>query len=368
MEHILLSFVFYNIILIIFYNHYRRGHKYITKSSLFFYTILLIAFGTYGGGEGDYLHYKESVEEFHTLFDVMYYNGMEIQYNYLAYVVGANYDLWRLVIFSIQFIGMSWLLSKVKLNTYPVFLCFITICLVLYTYQRAYWGVIFYFMGLYLLLEKKNPLFLIIIALCYVSHTQNIVLLALLPLAFVNFRKWQLFLVFLLIGVLATILKDYFTAYLDSGGVEGAEYLNDKAQRYSEGGLGNFGNSIGEYIMFIFRYVPLAVIVLTCLKMIFSNRDRYLAFYKPFRGIVNITIGLTIASLVVLFADLGAGTFFYRIISMTLFPVSLLLPYMVENRIVKKQSFNRYIWIYISVAEMGYMKDIYYAYANGVAW
>ncbi len=368
MGHIFISFLFFNIILFVFYKHYRRGHYYINKSHLIFYTVLLIAFGTYGGGEGDYLHYKESVEVFHTLFDVMYYNGMEIQYNYLAYIVGANYDLWRLVIFSIQFIGMSWLLYKAKLNTYPVYLLIVAVCLILYTYQRAYWGVIFYFMGMYLLLEKKNPLFLIIIASCYFSHTQNIVLLALLPLGFINIRKWQLFLVILLIGVLATTLKEYFTAYLDSGGVEGADYLNDKAQRYSEGGLGNFGNSIGEYIIFIFRYVPLAVIVLTCLKMIFLNRDKYMAFYKPYRGIVNITIGLTIASLVVLFADLGAGTFFYRIISMTLFPVSLLLPYMVERNIIKKQTFNTYVLIYILLAEMDYLKNVYYAYANGVAW
>lgn len=368
MGHILLSFLFYNVLLIIFYSHYRKGNYYIDKPHLVLYTILLIAYGTYGGGEGDYLHYKESVEEFHTLFDVMYYNGMEIQYNYLAYIVGANYDLWRLVLFSVQFIGMSWLLYKAKLNTYPVFLCFVSICLVLYTYQRAYWGVIFYFMGLYLLLEKKNPLFLIIIALCYISHTQNIVLLALLPLGFINIRKWQLLLVILLIGVLATTLKEYFTIYLDSGGVEGADYLNDKAQRYSEGGLGNFGNSIGEYIMFVFRYVPLAVIVISCLKMIFVNRNRYMAFTKSFRGIINITIGLTIASLVVLFADLGAGTFFYRIISMTLFPISLLLPYFVETKTIKKATFRAYVLVYILVAEMGYFKDIYYAYANGVAW
>lgn len=368
MRHILLSFLFYNILMIIFYNHYKRGHYYIDKPHLVLYTILLIAYGTYGGGEGDYLHYKESVEAFHSLFDVVNYNGMEIQYNYLAYLVGGNYNLWRLVLFSVQFVGMSWLLYRAGLNTYPVFLCFITICLVLYTYQRAYWGVIFYFMGLYLLLEKKNPLFLIIIALCYFSHTQNIALLALLPLGFINIKKWQLFLVIILIGVLATILKDYFIAYLNSGGIENADYLNDKMQRYSEGGLGNFGNSIGEYIIFACRYVPLIIIVLKCLTMIFTNRKRYLYFTKPFRGIVNITIGLTITSLVVLFADLGAGTFFYRILSMTLFPIAILLPYLVENKTMRKQVFKGYVWVYILVAEMGYIKDVYYAYANGVAW
>ena len=368
MGHILLSFVFFNIILIIFYSHYRKGHYYIDKPHLVLYTLLLIAYGTYGGGEGDYVHYKESVELFHSLYDVMYYDGMEIQYNYLAYFVGANYDLWRLAIFSIQFIGMSWFLYKAKLNTYPVFLCFIAICLLLYTYQRSYWGVIFFFMGLYLLLEKKNPLFLIIIALCYVSHTQNTVLLALLPLGFLNIRKWQLLIVILLVGVMATVLKDSFSLFLDSGGIEDADYINKKANTYSELEIGNFGNSIGEFLLFVFRYVPVLIIFLGLLKMIFINRNLYLSFSKPYRGMINITIGIVIVSLVVLFASLGAGTFFYRILSMILFPIALLLPYMVNNKALSKKSFKTYIFLFILCAEYGYLKDVYYAYANGVSW
>ena len=192
MGHILLSFLFFNIILLVFYKNYRKGNYYIKKGSLIFYTILLIAFGTYGTGEGDYLSYKRVVELIHSTIDVISLNGMEIQYNYLAYYLGGNYTLWRLVIFSVEFIGMSWLLYKAKLNTYPVLLTFVAVCLLLYTYQRSYWGVIFYFLGLYLLLEKKNPLFLILIGLCYFSHTQNIVLLVLLPLSFINLKGWQM--------------------------------------------------------------------------------------------------------------------------------------------------------------------------------
>ena len=128
MGHIFFSFILYNIILVSIYVKYRRGEYYIKKSILLLYTVLLIVFGTYGTGEGDYLHYKESVESIHSLFDVFYYNGMEVQYNYLALFLEGNYTLWRLVIFSVQFIGMSLLLYKAKLNTYPILLFFIAIC------------------------------------------------------------------------------------------------------------------------------------------------------------------------------------------------------------------------------------------------
>jgi hypothetical protein len=141
--HIILSFLFYNIILIIFYRHYKRGDYYIGKWNLVLYTIILIAFGVYGCGEGDYLHYKDKMSLYHSLADVYYYDMMEIQYNYLAYLVNGNYDLWRLVVFSVQFIGLSWFLYKAKLNTYPVLLSFITICLVISIYGRAFWGLIY---------------------------------------------------------------------------------------------------------------------------------------------------------------------------------------------------------------------------------
>lgn len=369
MSHILLSFLFYNVILLIFYSHYRRGHYYIKKKHLVFYTALLIAFGTYGGGEGDYLHYRERMTLFQSLYDVLYYDMMEVQYNYLAYLVNGNYNLWRLVIFSVQFIGMSWFLYKAKLNTYPVYLCFITYLLISSVYNRSYWGPIYYFMGIYLLLEKKNPLFLIAIALNYFSHTQNIVLFALLPLAFFDLKKWHLISSVLLFGIVVIVIRDVFTSILDTGGIvggiESGDYINKKAQEYSEGKLGAFGNSIGEYIMFIFRYVPMAVIVLTWLNLIFNHHNKYLSFYKPLRRVLNIAISVVLLSLIVLFANIGGGTFFYRILAMALFPLCIILPSMVKNGTLSKKSFNFYILIFIIGSELSYLKDLYYAYAGG---
>lgn len=367
MIHILLSFLFYNLILLIVYLHYKRGEYYVKKSHLFLYTILLIAFATYGTGEGDYLHYKESVEMFHSLVDVVYYNGMEIQYNYLAYLVDGNYTLWRLILFSVQFIGMSWLLYRSKLNTYPVLFCFIIICLVLYTYQRSYWGVIFYFLGLFLLYEKKNPLFLFIIALCYLSHTQNVVLLVLLPLSFIDIKKRELLLAILLMGTIASIFKDYFTLILERGGIEGADYINSKMTTYSENELGNFGNSVGEKVIYILRYVPVVLIVFGFVRIIFKERKKYLSYYNPYRKVINVFMGVVLAALIVLLADLGGGTFFYRIASMSFFPCAILLPYLLITKTIKKKTYRMYVLIFVVASELNYVKDIYYALAHGAS-
>ena len=78
MGHIFISFLFYNVLLFIVYRHYRKGDYYIKKSQLVIYTILLVAYGTYGGGEGDYLHYRDRMEFYRTLADVYHYDMMEI--------------------------------------------------------------------------------------------------------------------------------------------------------------------------------------------------------------------------------------------------------------------------------------------------
>lgn len=365
MGHIFLSFLFFNVLLLNVYKHYKAGDCYISKSNLILYTLLLIAFGTYGTGEGDYLHYGEVVPVFKSLSDVYFYNGMEIQYNYLAYILGGNYILWRFVIFSIQFVGLSYFLYKAKLNTYPVLLCIITICLVLYTYQRSYWGVMFYFMGLYLLLEKKNPLFLMAIASCYFAHTQNIVLLVLFPLGFLNIKSWHLLLVIVLLGVITTLFKDGFVNLVDSGGVEDYDYFNSKIQTYGSEGKGYFGDSIGEKAVFTLRYVPLVLISALWLRMI-VEKSIILTFQKPYRGVINVAIGTVFVSLVFLFTAVGSSTFFYRILSMALFPISIVLPYMVENNSLKRNVFIKYIWIYIICSELSYVKDLYYAYSAGL--
>lgn len=367
MTHIFLSFLFFNLILIIFYKHYKKGDYYINKTDLVFYTILFIAFGVYGGGEGDYFNYKMCVEEgVESLFDVYRENGMEIQYNYLAYILGGNYNLWRLVVYSVQFVGMSWLLYKAKLNTYPVLLCFVSICLYMSVYGRAFWGAIYYFLGVYLMIEKKNPLFLIVIALCYVSHTQNIVLLALLPLAFIDLKKWYFVVIIAAFGVIVTTFQEAFTSIVDSGGIEDMDYLNTKVQRYgNSGGLGAFGNSIGEVIMFILQHVPAVSIILYLLYVLFHSRKDYLLLYKPYRRIINIVFGIVFVSLVFLVGGMGSGALFYRVLAMIFFPISLLFPYLKEAKVIKPKTFNSLITIYIVAAELAYIKDLYYAYVGG---
>lgn len=367
MGHIFLNFIFYNFILISVYRHYKHGDYYINKNKLIYYTFILIAFGTFGSGEGDSLHYEASVKMIHSLLEAeSRLNGMELQYNYLAYLVDGNYYLWRFVIFSIQFIGMSLMMYKAKLNTYPTLLCFVSFFLILSVYQRSYWGVIYFFLGLYLLIEKKNPLFIIVMALCYLSHTQNILLFAMLPLAFIEFKKWHMLILFIYIGIMGPMLNNHFSNILDAGGIDGADYISGKMALYSQSEIGFFGASIGEYTISFLRYLPMVLFLLTWMRIILLRRDFYISFYRPFQRILNITVGILATSIVIYAADLGGGTFFYRTVAMAYFPVTILLPYMIDNHVIKHTTFNRYLIIFTIGSELSCLKDLYYAYVGGL--
>lgn len=366
MGHIFLSLIFYNIILYTIYRHYKRGDYYVRKHDWILFTLLFIAYGTYGSGEGDYLQYKENIAQFQNMADVFLYNGMEIQYNYLAYLVGGDNALWRLVVYSIQFVGMSWFLWKANLNTYPILFCFASFCLVVAVYNRAFWGTIYFFMGMYLLIEKRNPLFLISVALCYASHTQNSILFALIPIAFIKLNKWHLFFVLIVISTATSFLHESFESILDSGGIDGADYISDKLKTYSESELGYFGNSIGEYILTAIRYIPMSMILFKCFRLITANRKCYLSLYPPFRCVLNLTIGIVLSSVVILLADLGGGTFFYRVLAMSFFGFSLIVPNMVDNNVLSRRAFNRYMFVFYLANEFSYIKDLYYAHAHGM--
>lgn len=226
--------------------------------------------------------------------------------------------------------------------------------------------MIFYFIGLFLLIEKKNPLFLVVIGLCYFSHTQNVALLALLPMGFIKLKSWHLIAIVPFLGLIAVYFKDYLLAIIDSGGIEDADYLNSKIHTYGEGGTNYFGSSAGEFLLFVFRYVPMVVVVLTWGKMILTNKKMYNSLGISYRGIMNITLGLVIAAVIVLSASsLGIGIIFYRVLAMALFPLVLLLPYMVDKKMLKKRTFNKILLVYMFCSEYSYMKDLYYAYVSG---
>lgn len=359
MQGLILSIIFYNIILFIIYSKYKKGYTYISGKSMFFYMLLFIAYGTYGTHVGDYLRVNEMVEYIGQSPDYIIAGNFEPQYSMLAKFVHGNYVLWRLIINSIAFIGLGYFLHKSNLNDYRTLLLFTALSLFLVACNRGQWGQIYFFFGLYLCYYRKWSYLLLTIA-AYFSHASLLVLFALIPISFLKINKY---LAVLFLGVVVLSLgyfQDSFDA-LVSTGIDN-EYYNAKLNSYTNQNTNNFfGASIGETIQSLLSFAPKYVFYFYLSYLLFKNRyndDQD----KARNAIMIVSLILFWSSIVCNFLDLGTGTIARRLFEMTSIPMLILVRYVFVDE--KEKYYDKLIKWEILAMEVQFAFFIYYAYAN----
>lgn len=363
MEGLILSFIFYNIIVWLIYKHYKRGEYNISKKNLFYYTMLFIAFGAYGNHLGDYWRINELVEFYGNTptFDIG--RAMEKQYFLLAKLVHGNYVLWRLSISTIAFVGFAFFLKKAEMDNYPTLMLFATLCLFWTAGHRGWWGYIYYFFGIYLFFKKRNPIYLLIAGLSYFSHSSTILLLALLPVSFFRFNKYVAFALMIGLSLALGILQEGFND-IAANGMEN-EYYSQKIESYSSQTANNFfGSSIGEYIQSFFGLVPKYLFMFYMGKLLlFDSSFRY-QMSKEQNAVTNVSFILFVVSIIAYFMDLGSGTIAYRILTMSTFPILILSQYVLVGNYEKYRP-RMNLWFFLSI-EFTYIFSIYYAHVHGI--
>lgn len=363
MEGLILSFIFYNIIVLLIYMHYKQGEYEVTTKQLIVFTLLFIAFGTYGNHLGDYWRINEMIEFYGKTPSDDFGSSMEKQYYALAKFVNGNYVLWRFIINCIAFGGLAFFLRKSKMANYPTLLLFATMCLFWVAGHRGWWGYIYYYFGVYLFFRDKKVIYLILVAFSYFSHSSNILLLLLLPIGFLKINRFYIVIVCLFISLGLNIFQEYFNIIAESG--IGNEYYSDKLQTYSSQNANNFfGSSIGEYLQNFFILVPKYLFMFYILKQLLSKKY-YINNMRPEENaITHICIISFLVSIAAFFMDLGSGTIAFRLFTMSTFPILLLSNYfLIGNK--KKYKFKMMKCFFISI-ELVYIFSIYYASIHGV--
>lgn len=363
MEGLILSFLLYNIIVMLIYKHYKRGEYNISIKQLILFTLLFIAFGTFGNHLGDYWRINEMIEFYGKLSSDDIGTSMEKHYYILAKLVNGNYVLWRFVINCVAFIGFAFFLYKSKMANYSTLLLFASMCLFWVAGHRGWWGYIYYYYGVYLFFRDKKYIYLILATLSYFSHSSNILLLALLPIAFFKFNRYCtiLVIVFLFFGL--DRLQEYFNI-IAVNGVED-EYYSKKINAYSSQTENNFfGSSIGEYLQNFFILVPKYLFMFYMLKLLLFNKYNIRNMSTEQNAITNISVILFLASIAAFFMDLGSGTIAFRMLTMSTFPILLLSDFILDGK-NQKYKIKMSNWFLISI-ELTYIFSIYYASIHGV--
>lgn len=361
MEGIVLSFLLYNVIMWLIYSHYKRGEYKISNKNLIWFTVLFVALGTYGNHIGDYWRLNEVIELYGSTSTFDIGKSMEEQYYMLAKFVNGNYVLWRLVINAIAFIGLAFFLRKANMDNYPTLLLFAAMCLFWVAGHRGRWGYIYYYFGVFLFFKNKNPLYLLLAALSYFSHSSVVLLLALLPFSFFKFNRYLA-----IFAIIALVFgMGFFQDYFDSIALNGLdnEYYSHKVETYAGQTANNFfGSSIGEYLQNFFSMVPMYLFMFYMSKKMLFDRSFTENMGREYNAVANVSIILFFVSIMAYFMNLGSGTIAYRILTMSTFPIIILYPYVLtaeKERYVPKMT----KWFFVST-ELVYLFSTYYAFMH----
>lgn len=363
MFELIVSVSLFHLILYLIYRPYKRGLFQIPDRMLWFYMLLMIAYGTYGNHFGDFYRYEEMIEYFGGTASNDVGISMEPQYYHLAKIVHGNPLLWRLIINSTAFLGLGFFLKKSDMNNYPTLLFFVVSCLFWAAGHRGWWGFIYFFFGVYLCFYKKNYLYLLFCAAVLYSHASHIVLLALLPIAFFKYNKYiAVAAVFVMLGSLA-ILQSQFDMLLVSG--MDNEYASEKLASYTnQGGQNFFGDSIGEMLQNITSKIPIYLFAFYLFYQAIIHRAFRQSMSDGINALVNITYCLFLASLGLNLIDTNSGTFANRLFSMLTFPFVLISPFVLTGE--KRKYYTKFIiWKWISI-ELTFIFSLYYTYAHGI--
>lgn len=363
MEGLILSFIFYNIIVLLIYKHYKRGEYNISTKDLIWFTIAFIAYGTYGNHLGDYWRLNETIKLFGTtaVWDIG--RSMEIQYYLLAKWVDGNYVLWRLAINVVSFVGLAFFLKKANMDNYPTLLLFATMCLFWTAGHRGWWGYIYYYFGVYLFFKTKRPWYLIFALFSYFSHASNILLIALLPITFFRFNRFVAMGLIIYLGLGLGVFQEYFDGIVSNGMDD--EYYTQKVETYANQNLNNFfGASIGEYLQYFFLMAPKFLFMFYMSKKVIFDKEYVRTMSRGQNALTNVSILLFFVSVTAFFMNLGTGTIASRIMSMSTFPILLLANYVLVGR--KAKYIPMMTMCFFLTIEFTYIFSIYYTSVHGI--
>lgn len=355
---LVISCCYFQIILLIIFSHCRRGEYDIPDKKLWFYMMLFIVYATYGNHFGDYFGYDEMIMNYGKTpwFDVGVH--MEPQYYYLAKIVNGNPLLWRLTIGCISFIGLGFFLKQSDMNNYPTLLFFAVASLFWAAGHRGWWGIIYFFFGVYLCFYKKKLWYLIFCFVVLYSHASHIAMLCLLPLAFFRFNKYIAIIAIASMFGFTAVFHDYFNSFLMSGMED--EYAAEKINAYTaQGGNKFLGDSIGEILQNVTSKGPSFVFLFYLFWKMICDKSFRLRMSREVNALSNISFGLSITSVLFILMNMNSGTFSTRLFTMASFPIMLIAPSILTKD--KRKYYMKYIkWRWISI-ELTYFFALYYS-------
>lgn len=272
---------------------------------------------------GDFFHTMEKVHDYSPSV-LSYYNGEPI-YRVITSIVNNNYLLFRIIVWGGAFIVFCLTARRMRI---PLFMAVSIIAIfysVLFCYARATAAMAVYFLGLSFFCYPTKHEWLGYImggGLVFFSwqfHTSALIMIIMTFIIFMPVKKWSILIMLLVIPIIAVYFKDFF--FLLALDEETNEYMANKMLSYSEREV---VTGVASRMINLVRYASLYVPLFYCYSLIIKKQENAHDNQSISRLFI-VAFGLAYASTIFLFFGDTFYTFFYRVLNMTIIPISLLL-------------------------------------------
>lgn len=267
--------------------------------------------------------------------------GVEYIYGVIGGFVQGNYFLFRTIVFGSAFILFCKTAKRFGINPYYAALYMYISHVILFSYARATLAMAVYFYGLSFLCIKKGKhekilhycFALFLIYTCKVFHTSTIILTILTITIFLPFRKWSVIVLIIMIPIIKIIFTNYLDFLFTFGGSD--DYFTNKLDRYvdREQSIG-IARIIIDTFSYLTFYLPFAF---STVSIFFKNKYKQiptsvLKFYK-------ISFSLIFVSSIFYLLGEAYFTFFYRILYMSMIPLSIIVLKLYQGGFMSKKMF-----------------------------
>lgn len=312
--------------------------------------------------KGDFFHMMEHVYDYSSIPGA--YNFGEEIYPKIGLFVGKNYFLFRTVVWGGAFVLFCLTARKMDIPVYYAAVLLLATHSIIFCYARATAAMAVYFFGLSFLCKPLNNkwwsyvigLFVIILSCAF--HRSAIIMVIMTIMILIPIQKRSILLLFIALPILSVVFKNILMAVALSESTD--EILSNKIQSYSEREI-NHGVS-GLIIMFL-EYGSFYIPAILTAMSIFINGNMKKIPTEVFL-MFKVALGLVMVSILFLFMGSSYVTFVYRMLFMSMIPLTLVIVKLYKCNIMNHKYLLVCIYSGIAYCLVRYVYTIYDIYVN----
>ena len=289
--------------------------------------------------KGDFFHMMQCVHEYISIPG--YYNYGEDIYHKITLLVNKNYFLFRTIVWGGAFCLFCLTAKRMNVSVYCAAVLLIATHAITFGYARATAAMAVYFWGFSFICSPfKNKwisyiIGILIICLSLKFHNSAIIMLIMSVMIFLPINKWSIIFIVILFFVLSTVFKDLlmYTAMSDNFDTTIANKIDFYSNRVVFYGPSGIINKTLEYSSF---YIPFIVVTLN----IFNDGKIEIipdCIYRMYK----VACGFVLASLLFYFLGPSYITFVYRVLFMSMIPLTIVVVYLYQENLM---SYSHYKW------------------------